>query len=107
MQQPFNTSTVKYMGFEPKLSYACLNRLIFEKFVRELLLVKQYRVEVFVRSRTSKNNDWSLQYKGSPGNLSQFEEILFENLDIVVGSSVLGVKLVRNKVRRLFVLAII
>ena len=31
-------------------------------------------------------------FKGSPGNLSQFEEILFTNIDQVEGTSVLSVK---------------
>ncbi|KRT83688.1 hypothetical protein AMK59_3883 [Oryctes borbonicus] len=89
---------IKYMGEEPKLSYNVLNKHLFERFVRELLLIKQYRVEVYVRSTPGKNNDWKVEYKGSPGNLSQFEDVLFDNTrTTVVNSSVMGVNLVRNK----------
>ena len=31
--------------------------------------------------------------QGSPGNLVQFEELLFSNADIVVGTAVIGVRL--------------
>ncbi|KAF5298622.1 hypothetical protein FQR65_LT09718 [Abscondita terminalis] len=92
-QNLFGTHTIKYMGEQPKLSYVVLSRSNFEKFVRDLLLVKQYRVEVYVKPPQSKNNDWSLEYQGSPGNLSQFEELLFENNEIVVYSVVMSIKI--------------
>lgn len=90
------------MGEEPKLSYVCLKKNVFEKFVRDLLLVKQYRVEVYTKPSQSRNNDWILEYKGSPGNLSQFEEIIFENGDIVCSNSVLGIKLAAKRVSMYF-----
>ncbi|CAG2064062.1 unnamed protein product, partial [Timema podura] len=40
-----------------------LNKLSFESFVRNLLLVKQYRVEIYVNKGTSKYNDWVVEYK--------------------------------------------
>ncbi|KAK5650302.1 hypothetical protein RI129_001331 [Pyrocoelia pectoralis] len=95
-QNLFGTHTVKYMGEQPKLSYIVLSRGNFEKFVRDLLLVKQYRVEVYVKPSQSKNNDWNLEYKGSPGNLTQFEELLFENSENVVNSVVMTIKLISN-----------
>lgn len=84
------------MGEEPKLSYLVLSKNNFEKFVRELLLIKQYRVEVYVKS-SQRNNDWVLEYKGSPGDLSQFEEIIFDSNEIVYNNCVLGVKLCAKK----------
>lgn len=86
------------MGDEPKLSYLVLSRLNFEKFIRELLLIKQYRVEVYVKPSQSKNNDWNIEYKGSPGNLSQFEEILFENNEVMFNSAVMAVNVLPNSV---------
>lgn len=72
-----------------------LSKNNFEKLVRELLLIKQYRVEVYIKKNSQKsgNNDWVLEYKGSPGDLSQFEEIIFDSNEIVYNSYVLGVKL--------------
>ncbi|KAF7989668.1 hypothetical protein HCN44_008342 [Aphidius gifuensis] len=58
-----------------------------------LLLVKRYRVEVYVNKGTNRNQQWSLEFKGSPGNLSQFEDILFVNSDIGIGTSIIAVKL--------------
>ena len=39
-----------------------LSKPNFASFVRNLLLVKQYRVEIF-KSRGKSGNDWSLEYK--------------------------------------------
>lgn len=87
------------MGELPKLSYLVLNKHLFERFIRELLLIKQYRVEVYIRSAPGRNNDWKLEYKGSPGNLTQFEDILFDNSGTtVVNSCVMAVNPVKNKI---------
>lgn len=94
-QEIFKTTSVcKMIGAEPnKIEGVVLNKNHFESFIRELLLVKQYRVEVYVNQGSAKNQDWIIEYKGSPGNLIQFEEILFGNNDIVANSSVIAIKL--------------
>lgn len=83
-----------FFNAEPhKTEGVSLNKGRFETFVRDLLLVKQYRVEIYVNQGTAKNHNWILEYKGSPGNLSDFEDILFGNNDIAVGVSIIAVKL--------------
>ena len=50
----------------------------FQYLLRELLIVKQYRVEVYGNKTTGKlKEQWELQYTGSPGNLTMFEDVLY------------------------------
>lgn len=74
------------------LPYVVLTKNQFESWVRDLLLVLHYRVEVYVlKDKTSQ--DWEIEYRGSPGNLIQFEDLLFTNRDIVASSSLIAVLL--------------
>uniref|UniRef100_A0A1B6FWF4 DNA mismatch repair protein MSH2 n=1 Tax=Cuerna arida TaxID=1464854 RepID=A0A1B6FWF4_9HEMI len=88
-----NSAVIKYIGSDTeKLESLILNKAQFEGFVRELLLVKQYRVEVYTKSSTASNDSWQLEFKGSPGNLYQFEDLLFTNSDQVAGSGIIAVR---------------
>lgn len=55
------TKTFCFSGSN-KLESVVLSKMNFESLVRELLLVKQYRVEIY---RCKSKNDWSLDFKVS------------------------------------------
>lgn len=79
------------------LKYASCNRSIFEKLLRELLLVIGYKVEVYTNCKGAGQDDWSLEFKGSPGNLSQFEELLFSNDPEILSNLLLSLQLVTTQ----------
>lgn len=56
-----SAAVVKFIGADNnRIESLALSKANFESFVRDLLLVKQYRVEVYV---TQGGNDWILEYK--------------------------------------------
>lgn len=54
-----------------KVESVVLSRLNFESFMRDLLLVKHYRVEVY-KSKSASKNDWEIEYKVSGTELFAF-----------------------------------
>lgn len=79
---------------DPGVDYICLNKGNFEVFLRDLLLVKNYRAEVYTKKGSA--SEWTLEFKGSPGNLIQFENLLFNNAEMMVGSSIISVNMKQN-----------
>lgn len=73
------------------IPFVTLYKNKFESAVRELLLVRNFRVEVYVRRSTG--SDWKVEYRGSPGNLLQFEDIIFSNKEELVGNTILSLQL--------------
>nr|CAG4643786.1 EOG090X02H9 [Lepidurus arcticus] len=96
------TSVTKTLGAGQRTTESLsLSRNNFEAFTRELLLVKQYRIEVYQNQSTSKSNDWILISKASPGNITQFEELLFGNTEQTISTGILGVKIGTENDQRL------
>jgi DNA mismatch repair ATPase MutS len=56
-----SAAVVKFIGADNnRIESLVLSKANFESFVRDLLLVKQYRVEVYM---AQGGNDWILEYK--------------------------------------------
>lgn len=93
---------------KPKSSFyfLCLTRKKFEEAARHLLLVKNYRLEVYIIEKKDQS-EWTLEYSGSPGNITQFEDILYLNKDGVVGSGMLSLRFQRTGVENKIGLAFI
>ncbi|XP_023233134.1 DNA mismatch repair protein Msh2-like [Centruroides sculpturatus] len=88
-------SMVKYIGNE-KTPYLWLSKSKFEVQLRDLLSIKQYRIEIYKNLASGKGNDWQIICKASPGNLTQIEDILFSNDEIsedIQAKGVLAIKL--------------
>ena len=94
----------------------------FESVVKDLLLVRRFRVEVY-RNKNKSSNEWNLMYKvwsilhvintyiiytqGSPGNLQQFEDILFTSNDVSMAMRVIAVKVANENGQRMIDVAYI
>lgn len=93
--------TMAPSGCDDELPYVVLSKNNFESFLRELLLVRNYRVEVYTnKGPTKSSNEWVLEFKGSPGNLTQFDDVLFANNDMVSGSALIALHVKQQNKQR-------
>ncbi|KAF9583835.1 MutS-like protein, partial [Lunasporangiospora selenospora] len=68
-----------------------LSRTTCETFLREALMVRQMRVEIWA-AEPRKQNVWSIIKRASPGNLQDMEDLLFANTDMAASPIVMAVK---------------
>lgn len=79
---------------EKGLSYVELTRLAAEGLMRDMLMSKQCKIEVYGQDKGKGHSTWKIVRRGSPGNLQDFEDLLFANTDIHAIPMLLAVKLV-------------
>lgn len=71
-----------------------------EKYLNEhnvnvfLSFIHLFRVEVYTKSGPS--GEWIVKFKGSPGNLFQFEKIILNAAKMTVGSSIISIVIKQN-----------
>ena len=56
-----NDNGIDIVG-DKRLAYVVLSKMNFESIVKELLLVRRFKVEVYC-SKSRGSNEWSLMYK--------------------------------------------
>ncbi|CAO3614416.1 unnamed protein product [Cunninghamella blakesleeana] len=88
------TSVVKYWGGNGDAATGLptipLTNNVAESFLREGLLEKQLRIEIW---RPKKNTTtWNVAYKASPGNLQDVEDFLFLNSSMTISPIILAIK---------------
>ncbi|RDD41891.1 DNA mismatch repair protein Msh2 [Trichoplax sp. H2] len=90
-----------YRNGNEKLEYVVLNNANYEKVLRDLLLVRQYRIELYKNKGTKTNQQWYLAEKATPGNLRCFEEIIFGNNEMSESAPVIAIRLVVENGQRI------
>jgi len=89
-------TAMKQMGKNEPKNFAVINRSNFEVFLRHVLLVKHYRVEVYKFSAGGGGHPphYALEVRCSPGNISSLEHLLYGEADQIKETNYLvGVKL--------------
>lgn len=82
----FHTTTaLRVLGDLPSLGVA---GQMFETIVRELLCKRGYKVEVLANERGA----WAAVRRGSPGNIQDFEDMLFEHADMSDSPVIMAVR---------------
>ncbi|KAF9288863.1 MutS-like protein [Mortierella alpina] len=88
------TSVIKYLGGDVSTGVpSCtLSRTTCETFLRDALLNRQMRVEIWA-AEPRKQNAWSIIKRASPGNLQDMEDLLFAHTDMAASPIVMAVKI--------------
>ncbi|KAI8374267.1 muts domain V-domain-containing protein [Radiomyces spectabilis] len=87
------TSVVKYWGGDAVrgLATTSLSSSVAGSFLRDALLNKQKRIEIWTQKKNSSH--WELSRKASPGNLQDVEDLLFLDSNMTAAPVVMAVKL--------------
>ena len=92
-----SASAVRYTGSgDDKQPYLHFNKTMGAEIIRTALMQQRRRIEVYASS--GSGSSWSLERRGSPGNLQAFEEECLRDTDLSADTSpvIVGVRLVRK-----------
>ncbi|CAI2183555.1 19637_t:CDS:10, partial [Funneliformis geosporum] len=94
------SSVIKYLGGDMNkgIPSCTLSRLACDTFLRDALLNKQMRIEIWVQG---SKGQWKLVKNASPGNIQAFEDHLFSDVEISASPIVLSVKLGMQKEQKI------
>ncbi|RIB23812.1 putative DNA mismatch repair protein MSH2 [Gigaspora rosea] len=89
------TSVIKYLGGNVKTGVpsCALSRQNLETFLRDALMNKQMKIEIWAQEQKKANYSWKIIQQASPGNIQDLEDFLFSNVEISTSPVVLSVKL--------------
>lgn len=97
------TNVLKYLGRPSSssngkgLPSVTISKTLTKNFLRECLTAKQMRVEIYEPEEGTagrKNNArWVLGKSASPGNISQVEDLLFADSDLVSSAVSMAIKI--------------
>ncbi|CDZ98435.1 dna mismatch repair protein msh2 [Phaffia rhodozyma] len=95
----YNTSNaIKFIGSKTKkwplgLPSVTLNQNAAKGFLRDALTARQMKIEIYSQEGTGRpNQPWLLTRQASPGNISQLEDLLFTNHDLLTSPIVMAIK---------------
>ncbi|KAK9685635.1 MSH2 protein, partial [Basidiobolus ranarum] len=94
------SSVIKYLGAGEGLPSCTLSKLNTETFLRDGLMTKQLRFEIWIPDKKSTFG-WKLGKKASPGNLQDVEDLLFVNNEISTSPVVLSAKVTQKDGQKL------
>lgn len=85
---------MKYLGGSDGLPSCTLSKMGSDSFLRDSLLNKQLKIEIWALAESRRPNSWILSKSASPGNLGDLEDVLFAGASGMSSSPiVLAVKL--------------
>ncbi|KAI7869915.1 DNA mismatch repair protein-like protein msh-2 [Spinellus fusiger] len=97
----YNTTTVVKgwdAGSGKELPTTSLSSNATEAFLRDALLNRQLRIEIWVQKKGTSS--WQVSQRASPGNLQEVEDLLFLDKSLMTAPVVLAVKLSTTQAQR-------
>ncbi|WVQ63233.1 uncharacterized protein L199_001384 [Kwoniella botswanensis] len=95
--KPSNSTSSSSNSFAKGLPSVTISTSLTKQFLREALTIKQMRIEIYSPEEKipgrKDNTRWTLSKSGSPGNLIQLEDLLFNDQSLSSSSVIMSLKL--------------